>query len=155
MKNKILIFAEYLGNEAENKEGNKIIITPENIMFAIEKGYKLNLKSVYDLSKEDADFIFEYDRCRRSFWDLGVGREYETKSVVSESRNHSTSADAMLQFTYKGKQHEYGNTHQNWCRISSLKSVPYLKQKGYDMGSYWLDGEDLKKHKLANIIKTK
>lgn len=153
MNTEIIIFAEYIGNEAEDKNGNKITLTVDNILFAIENKYKILLKSVYDMSKEDKDFIFEYDRCRRTFHYLGVGTEYETKSVVSESRNYQTSADAMLQFQYEGKEHQYGSTHQDWCRISSLKSVPYLKQKGYDMGSYWLDGDDLVKHKLAKIIK--
>ena len=152
MDNKILIFSEYIGNEAENKKGDKIILTPDNIVFAIENNYVLNLKSIYDLSKEDASFIFEYDRYRRSFYHLGIGTDYKIKSVVSESRNHSTAKDAMLQFEYKGETHKYGNTHGDWCRISSLLSVPYLKQKGYDMGSYWLDGEDLKKHGLSKII---
>ena len=132
------VFSEYLYCQII-KDGIEKELTPDFISTAVLEGWKLKLKSIYSLPPIIQKEVTESLRERRllpNSWGETVGLEYTTdKPVSSESRNHNNCRDAMISYVFRSSD---GCLKSDWFRISDSLSVPMLKAKGYDMGSYWL-----------------
>lgn len=129
---KIKIFAEYLFCDATNGKDIQQI-TLSNIEQLIDDGYKIKLKSVYDLSQDEMFEIAEEMRYRRYLEESFKDFEENQFSVSSESRNKRNLNTAMISYVAKTEDGLKGN----WFRLISSFSVGELKEKGYDVGSCW------------------
>lgn len=129
---KIKIFAEYIGCIATNNI-NEIKIVPSNIEELINMDYKIKLKSVYDLTKEEMFDIAEEMRYNRalpeSFRDFNINHF----RISSESRNKSNFNTAMISYVAITNDGQKGN----WFSLSNSYGVGELKAKNYDVGSCW------------------
>ncbi len=127
---KIRIFAEYLYCIATDG-ANEIQVTPSNIEKLVDNGFKLKLKSVYDLTKEE---MFEIAEEMRYYWyfdEVFTNFREDGFYVTSESRNKRTLDTAMIYYVAITKDGLKGN----WFKLSTSLGVQNLKAKGYDVGS--------------------
>lgn len=131
-ENKIRIFAEYVFCIATNGI-EEIKIIPSNIEELVRGGFKIKLKSVYDLTKEEMFEIAE--EMRYNGYLDGSFRDFDITDfqISSESRNKRSLKTAMISYTAKTDNGLQGN----WFRLINSFGVNNLKSKSYDVGSCW------------------
>lgn len=150
-KTKTRIFAEYLDQKATN--GIKIkVIRFSNIEQLVNENYKIILKSVYDLSKEEMFEIAEEVRYNRGLRELFRDFEKDQFRMSSESRNKTNLQTAMISYVYRDSND--GNLKGDWFRLVNVMGVEELKLKGYDIGSphaYIMQGDFKKRMSLEEL----
>lgn len=129
---KIKIFAEYIGCIATNNI-HEIKIIPSNIEQLINRDYKIKLKSVYDLTKEEMFDIAEEMRYNRALPESFRNFDINHFRMSSESSNKSNFNTAMISYVAITNDGRKGN----WFRLSNSYGVDELKAKSYDVGSCW------------------
>lgn len=146
MENKFRIFAEYLYCQI-TKDNVVKQLTPENLIDSVQNGWKLLLKSVYDMPTEIQLKIVDELRYNRqlndSFRDFEDHKQFH---VTSESRNRKTVETAMISYVYRKSD---GSLHGDWTRLVNRFNKQYVKSLGYDLGSefcYKIDSKNYKEY---------
>lgn len=129
---KIKIFAEYLFCIATNGKED-VQINLSNIETLIDENFKIKLKSVYDLSKEEMFEIAEEMRYSRYLEESFRDFKLENFKILSESRNKSNLYTAMISYVAITDD----GLKSNWFKLIRSFGINNLKSKSYDVGSPW------------------